>query len=94
MEGDIPTPLVNRLPLKIGLYFEPALVQYVFEEKIQDHGDWRVDIGSMQPKLFRKIATAMFVESVQVDSITPPGRLRVASSRSSASTAGEVSVMP
>ena len=73
MQGDIPTPLVNRLPLRIGLYFEPALVQYVFEEKIQDHGDWRVEVGQMQPKLFEKIAAAMFVESMQVDSITPTG---------------------
>ena len=73
MQGDIPTPLVNRLPLKIGLYFEPALVQYVFEEKIQEHGDWRVEVGQMQPKLFQKIAAAMFVESMQVDSITPTG---------------------
>ncbi len=71
MQGDIPTPLVNRLPLKIGLYLEPELTQYVFEEKIQDHGDWRVEIGSMQAKLFRKITSAMFVESVPVDSITP-----------------------
>jgi hypothetical protein len=73
MEGEIPTPLVNRLPLKIGLYFEPALLQYVFEEKIQDHGDWRVEIGPMQARLFRKIAAAMFVESVQVDSIAGAG---------------------
>src|SRR5262249_26847225 len=40
MQGDVPTPLVNQLPLRIGLYLEPALTQYVFEEKIQDHGDW------------------------------------------------------
>jgi len=69
MQGDIPTPLVNRLPLKMGLYLEPALVQYVFEEKIQDHGDWRVEVGPMQANLFRKITAAMFVESVPVDSI-------------------------
>ncbi len=54
--GDIPTPFVNRLPLRVGLYLEPALVQYVFEEKIQDHGDWRVEVGPMQPKLFRQVA--------------------------------------
>ncbi len=69
MQGEIPTPLVNRLPLRVGLYLEPALVQYVFEEKIQDHGDWRVEVGPMQAKLFRQIASAMFLEAVPVDSV-------------------------
>ena len=73
MEGDIPTPLVNRLPLRVGLYLDPALVQYVFEEKIQDHGDWRVEVGPMQAKLFRQVASAMFLEAVPVDSVTSPG---------------------
>ena len=73
MEGEIPTPLVNRLPLRVGLYLEPALVQYVFEEKIQDHGDWRVEVGPMQTKLFRQIAAAMFLEAVPVESVTSPG---------------------
>ncbi len=73
IQGDIPTPLVNRLPVRVGLYFEPALVQYVFEEKIQDHGDWRVEVGAIQSKLFQRIGSAMFVKAVRVDSVTPSG---------------------
>ena len=69
--GDIPTPLVRPLPLRVGLYLEPALIQYVFEEKIEDHGDWRVEVGPMQTKLFRQVAGAMFAESIPVDSLTP-----------------------
>ena len=69
--GEIPTPLVPPLPLRVGLYLEPALIQYVFEEKIEDHGDWRVEVGPMQTKLFRQIATAMFIEAVPVDSLAP-----------------------
>jgi len=73
MQGEIPTPLVNRLPVRVGLYLEPALVQYVFEEKIQDHGDWRVEVGPMQKKLFEQITRAMFLEAVPVSSIAPAG---------------------
>jgi hypothetical protein len=73
MQGDIPTPLVNRLPVRMGLYLEPALLQYVFEEKIQDHGDWRVEVGPMQRKLFEQITRAMFLEAVPVSSIAPVG---------------------
>src|SRR5512143_1157479 len=71
MQGEIPTPLVNRLPVRMGLYLEPALVQYVFEEKIQDHGDWRVEVGPMQKKLFEQITRAMFLDAVPVNSIAP-----------------------
>lgn len=71
MEGDIPTPLVQPLPLRMGMYFEPALLDYVYEEKIENHGDWRVEVGSMQPKLFLQIGSAMFTEAKQVDSTTP-----------------------
>jgi len=73
MQGDIPTPMVNRLPLRVGLYLEPALVQYVFEEKIKDHGDWRLEVGPMQAKLFQQVASAMFIEAIKVDSPTPVG---------------------
>jgi hypothetical protein len=73
MEGDIPTPLVNQLPLRIGLYLEPALVQYVFEEKIEEHGDWRIDAGPIQAKLFKQVTNAMFIEAPLVDSLTPTG---------------------
>lgn len=73
MEGEIPTPLVNRLPLQIGLYLEPALVQYVFEEKIDKYGDWRIDVGPIQAKLFKQITNAMFIEAPLVESVTPTG---------------------
>jgi hypothetical protein len=71
MEGDIPTPLVQPLPLRMGLYFDPTLLDYVYEERIENHGDWRVEVGPMQSKLFQQIASAMFTEATQVESIAP-----------------------
>jgi hypothetical protein len=71
MHGEIPTPLVKPLPLRMGLYFEPALLDYVYEEKIESHGDWRVEVGEMQPKLFLQIGSAMFTEAERVTSTTP-----------------------
>jgi hypothetical protein len=71
MQGDIPTPLVQPLPLRMGFYFEPSLLDYVYEEKIENHGDWRVEVGQMQPKLFLKVGAAMFTHAEQVSSIAP-----------------------
>jgi hypothetical protein len=71
MEGDIPTPLVEPMPLKMGMYFDPALTEYVYEERIADHGDWRIELGPMQPKLFLQMGSAMFEKAVRVDGTTP-----------------------
>lgn len=75
MEGEIPTPLVQPLPLRMGIYFEPALLDFVYEEKIENHGDWRVEVGAMQPKLFLQVGSAMFAEARQVNSVTELGDL-------------------
>jgi hypothetical protein len=71
VEGDIPAPLVEPMPLKMGMYFEPALTEYVYEERITDHGDWRIELGPMQPKLFLQMGSAMFQRAVRVNAITP-----------------------
>jgi hypothetical protein len=73
MQGDIPTPLVEPLPLRMGFYFEPALLDFVYVEKIENHGDWRVEVGQMQPKLFLQIGAAMFTHAEQVSSTAPAG---------------------
>ncbi len=70
LKGDIPTPLVEPLPLHMGFYFEPALVEYVYEERIANQGDWRVEVGAMQSLLFLQMGSAMFTEAVEVPAVT------------------------
>jgi hypothetical protein len=71
LDDDIPSPLVEPLPLKMGVYLQPALTQYVYEERIQEHGDWRIEVGPMQSKLFMQMADALFQKAVRVSAITP-----------------------
>lgn len=71
MQGDIPTPLIEPLPLKMGVYLDPALTEYVYEERIAEHGDWRIEVGAMQSKLFLEMGAAMFEKIVRVSAITP-----------------------
>jgi len=71
LDDDIPSPLIEPLPLKMGVYLQPALTQYVYEERIADHGDWRIEVGPMQTKLFMQMAGAMFQKAVRVNAISP-----------------------
>jgi hypothetical protein len=71
LDDDIPSPLIEPLPLTMGVYLQPALTQYVYEERIADHGDWRIEVGSMQTRLFMQMAGALFQKAVRVNAITP-----------------------
>ena len=71
MKGDFPAPLVEPIPLHMGLYLDPALLAYKHIEKIDQQGTWEVDVGTIQPNLFRTVVHAMFT-SVSELSAPPP----------------------
>ena len=72
LEGDFPAPLVEPLPLHMGLYLDPALLSYKHVEKIEQRGTWEVDVGAIQPNLFRAVTHAMFAEVTEVDAPKAP----------------------
>ena len=53
--GEFPAPIVEPIPIRVGLYLDPALVAYKHVEKIDQQGTWEVDVGSIQPNLFRTV---------------------------------------
>jgi hypothetical protein len=69
LKGEFPTPLVVPAPVRVALVLEPSLTGYVHEEDIERGGHWRLDIGAMQPKLFRSVFNALFSEVVEVPSL-------------------------
>ncbi|NJN52679.1 MAG: hypothetical protein HC809_13895 [Gammaproteobacteria bacterium] len=75
LEGDFPTPLVVPAPVHVGLVLEPALTQYVFEEKLERGGEWRLELGEMQPKLFRTVFGAVFAQVTEVADVAAGAQL-------------------
>ena len=71
MQGDFPAPLVEPLPLHMGLYLDPALLAYKHVEKIDQQGTWEVDLGTIQPSLFRTVVHAMFTNVSELSSPPP-----------------------
>ena len=56
----LPVPLVQRLPLTMGVYLSNDLVTYVYKKKLKDSGEWEIDLGSAQTNMFHNLLSGMF----------------------------------
>ncbi len=64
-QPNIPTPLVTKIPLVVGLYIPPEFRDKVYEEK-RDGGDYSIAIGKAQAEGFERLMGAMFDRVVPV----------------------------
>lgn len=79
VEGDFPTPLVEQLPLTMGVYWSEAFSQYIYSEAGDGQGrpDWNIDAGGAQTKMFKGILPVMFDQVVVLDSLPEDSPLEV-----------------
>ena len=69
-----PVPLVERLPLAIGLHLDEALRQFAQTEKNEAGREWRIELGGAQTPMFQNLLNGMFEQMTLVDSAAPvPG---------------------
>jgi len=71
-----PIPLVEKLPLKMGVHLNPELVAYVHAEKLETSGAWSINLGGAQQTMFSNLLTGMF-ESMEfvADPLSVSGEL-------------------
>ncbi len=67
VEGTVPTPLVAKMPARVGLYFSPDFKSFRHEETIEQRGSYQVDMGQQNLTFFRNLMKAMFESTVEVD---------------------------
>ncbi len=60
----LPVPLVDRLPLAMGIHLDEDLRSYVHQEKLEPGGEWTIELGSAQQTMFENLLIGMF-ESVR-----------------------------
>ena len=56
-----PVPLVEKLPLPMGIYLDEALTSYVHKEAIEGQGEWSIDLGSAQRPMFDALLRGLFI---------------------------------
>jgi len=67
VETDFPEPVVEALPLNIGVYYEEAFANYHYAEDLPNDVDWSFDIGATNIRLFERIFSALFDITSVVD---------------------------
>lgn len=58
-----PTPLVEPLPVSIGVHLSDDLRAFVHEEEIDGYGKWRLDLGPGQEAMFASLTAALFAST-------------------------------
>ena len=73
--GTFPAPLVRKLPLTVGVYYDDAFTNHSFIEINDNTGDdqYIINSGSSQIALFNTMLPAVFEEVIYLDSIDSAG---------------------
>ena len=66
LEFSIPQPLVQPVPLRIATYYPPEFKNYVFEDELENHGKFRIDMVDAHVTLFATVFDAMFEKAEEV----------------------------
>ena len=70
IEGSFPTPNINKLPLNVAVYYDPALIEFAYIEYSETGSEeYNIASGQSHIELFSTVLPAMFDEVVVVDSI-------------------------
>ena len=70
VESEIPTPVIERIPVKIGVFYQDELRNYVSEENSDERPKWKIESGSSHVDLFEQILSSMFQEVIEVAGTT------------------------
>ena len=70
VESEIPTPVIERMPVKIGVFYQDELRNYVSEENSDERPKWKIESGSSHVDLFEQILSSMFQEVIEVAGTT------------------------
>ena len=71
-ESDVPVPLVTKLPLNMGVYYEDSFSNYIYEENTEDRPNWSIKLGTSQVDLFNQILPSMFQQVTPVTGTHEP----------------------
>ncbi|MDJ0878205.1 MAG: hypothetical protein QNI86_06310 [Halieaceae bacterium] len=77
VQGQFPTPVLDKLPLKIGVYYDPEFRSHEFydEADSREEVDWIVRTGEAQIEMYNTLLPGMFEEVVMLNEL--PRRDRV-----------------
>lgn len=78
IEGNYPTPNINKLPLSIAVYYDDALRNFAYIEYSETgKEEYNIESGLSHMDLFDAILPAMFEQVVRIESMDQASRMSV-----------------
>jgi hypothetical protein len=71
--AEFPTPLVEPLPVRVGLILDEALTQYQHHEEIPEQITWTINLGEANERMLQQLFSSMFASTVPVDALPVSG---------------------
>jgi len=56
----LPVPVIEPLPVSLGIHLSDELRSYVHQESIKDSGSFRINVGAAQELMFDNLASGLF----------------------------------
>lgn len=76
VDSDFPTPLVDPLPVKVGVYFDDELHDFIHVEALPRQSTWTIDLGDANIDMLEPLLGSMFAETTELSSVDPPAAER------------------
>ena len=70
VQGNFPTPVIDTMPLSVGLIVNKDFVGYSYIEKDEDRSEWDISFGEAQVKLIEVVLDAMFTKTTRLTEFT------------------------
>ncbi|WP_371373028.1 hypothetical protein [Thalassotalea aquiviva] len=71
VEASFPDPVINQIPLVLGVIYEPEFKQYHYIEADEERSDWEINMGEAQVKLFDTVLNKMFAQVNTLEQLQP-----------------------
>ncbi|MBL4681259.1 MAG: hypothetical protein JKY88_11130 [Pseudomonadales bacterium] len=65
--GTVPTPLIEKMPVRVAIYYDETFKEFVHSESLYGEGKWQIELGKQNLVFFRNLMSAMFETVVEVN---------------------------
>jgi hypothetical protein len=71
VESEFPAPLVESLPVSVGIFYEPELRNFIHAEALPRSSTWTIDLGDANVAMLDPLFGAMFDSTRELSSLPP-----------------------
>ena len=69
VDSEVPTPLVNKIPMAMGVYYADSFRNYAYHENSAERKNWDIESGPSQVALFDQVLPSMFKQVKHVKAL-------------------------